>query len=209
MREEGRGAFTLIEVLISIALLGLLLTGLYSMLDRVRDTNKKLYNYLQESAKRDRVITVLYNDILQSDGNITIKGSDYDSLCIESTRNSLYALGEAKVCWIVAKEGNRLIRIEGNGYELPLKSESRVSADVVMDSVKTFRVENSKKGTIVVALQKEGVEPYTFAVYGIKPPIYPKKKRKKRKVIKKPNQTQGSKNGESSEEPVSKKREID
>ena len=209
MREEGRGAFTLIEVLISIALLGLLLTGLYSMLDRERDSNKKLYEYLQNSAKRDKITTVLYNDILKSDGNMTIARDEYDRLCIESTRNSLYALGEAKVCWIVAKEGNRLIRIEGNGYELPLKSDSRVSADIVMDSVKTFRVENSKKGTIVVALQKEGVEPYTFAVYGIRPPIYPKKKRKKRKIIKKPNKRQGSKKSDSREEPISKKREID
>ncbi len=181
MRREGRSAFTMIEVLISIALLGLLLTGLYSMLEQERESNKKLYEYLQKSSKRDKVVTVLYNDILKSDGNISIKRSEYDNLCIESTKNSLYALGTAKVCWIVAKDGNRLIRIEGNGYSLPLKSESRVSADIVMDDVKTFRVEYSKKGVIVAVLQKAGIEPYSFAVYGIKPPIFPRKKRKKPK----------------------------
>lgn len=179
MVNGGRSAFTMIEVLISIALLGLLLTGLYSMLEQERESNKKLYEYLQKSSKTDKVVTALYNDILQSDGNITIKRSEFDNLCIESTKNSLYALGEAKVCWIVAKEVNRLIRIEGNGYTLPLKSESSVSADRVMENIKTFRVEYGKKGVIVAVLQKEGREPYSFAVYGIKPPEFPKKKRRR------------------------------
>ncbi len=132
MKSKGNSAFTLIEVLISIALLGLLLTGLYSMLDTQRLNNKKLYEYLQKAMSRDKAVMVLYNDILQSDGNITIKHNDFDNICIESTENSLYALGVAKVCWIVSKEGNNLIRLEGNSYKLPLNSESKISADIAI-----------------------------------------------------------------------------
>lgn len=182
-QKRVKRAFTLIEVLISITLLGILLVALYSLLDRVEYSNKKLHRYLQNTLQRDRVVTVLYNDILQSDGNITIKGSDYDRVCINSTKNSLYALNEAKVCWIVSKDGNKLVRIEGNNYKLPLESESRVNGDIVMDNIEIFRVENSKKGIIVVVLKKIGVKPYTFAIYGITPPILPKnRKRKKSKT---------------------------
>jgi prepilin-type N-terminal cleavage/methylation domain-containing protein len=176
-----RKAFTLIEILISIMLLSLVLIGLYDSLDIQRNSNKHLFEYLQKALNKDKTIMVLFNDLMKSDGNITIKKSDYDRLCINSTTNSLYALPVAKVCWVVIKEKNQLVRVEGSSYELPVKSEDRVAVDRTIKNMKIFDTYyNKKAGKILVVAQQENGEPYTFLLRGIYPPQKKKASRKRR-----------------------------
>ncbi len=179
-----REAFTLIEVLISVALLSIVMMGLYSALAMQRNSNKHLFGYLTKAVEGDKVIMVLYRDIMYSDGNLTIKKGEFDRLCIQSTANSLYGLSQAKVCWLVEKEENRLLRVEGNRYALPLKYESKVAVDQTMKHVTLFDV-TRKKGEVLVVLQAAGGEPYSFMLQGIEQPPKKKKKKKKKKVTKK------------------------
>ncbi len=172
-----RHAFTLIEVLISVALLSIVMLGLYSALSMQRGGNKHLFEYLTKAIENDRVIMVLYRDIMYSDGNLTIKKGEFDRLCIHSTGNSLYGLSRAKVCWLVGKEKNRFLRVEGNDYKLPLKYDDKVAVDLAMDHIVLFDV-TRKKGELLVVLQAAGGEPYTFMLQGIMQP--PKKKMKKK-----------------------------
>ena len=174
-----RHAFTLIEVLISVALLSIVMLGLYSALNMQRSSNKHLFTYLTKAVENDKVIMVLYRDIMYSDGNITIKKGEFDRLCIQNTGNSLYALSRAKVCWLVAKEGNRLLRVEGNQYRLPLKYDDKVAIDQTMEHVALLDV-TRKKGEILVVLQAAGEEAYTFMLQGVEQPPKPKKKKKKK-----------------------------
>jgi len=179
---QRRKAFTLIEVLISIALLSIVMLGLYSALDMQRSSNKHLFQYLTKAIDSDKAIMVLYRDILYSDGNLTIKKSEYDRFCINSTTNSLYGLSQAKVCWVVAKDNNQLLRIEGNGYQLPLRYEDRVAIDQVMDNIVQFDITRNKGDDKVVAiLQASHEKPYTFMLQGIiQPKLNIKKKVKKK-----------------------------
>jgi len=170
-----RSAFTLIEVLISVALLSIVMLGLYSALSMQRSSNKHLFSYLTKAVEDDKIIMVLYRDIMYSDGNLTIKKGEFDRFCIENTGNSLYGLSRAKVCWLVEKEENRLLRVEGNGYKLPLKYEDKVAVDQTMAHVVLFDI-TRKKGEILVVLQAAGAEPYTFMLQGISQ--LPKKKKK-------------------------------
>ncbi len=172
-----RHAFTLIEVLISVALLSIVMLGLYSALSMQRSSNKHLFAYLTKAVEDDKIIMVLYRDIMYSDGNLTIKKGEFDRLCIQNTGNSLYGLSRAKVCWLVEKEENRLLRVEGNGYRLPLKYEDKVAVDQTMAHVVLFDI-TRKKGEILVVLQAAGAEPYSFMLQGIEQP--PKKKKKKK-----------------------------
>jgi len=195
MRHQ-RGAFTLIEVLISIALLGILLLALYSLLDTQRKSNKHLYNYLQKTSEKEKIATILYKDLLQSDSNITVSKGEFDRVCIEETKNSLYGLGVAKVCWLVSKDGDNLIRLEGNGYRLPLNYDSRVFGDIVLKNLEIFTVDYNKKGTVSVVLKEQNKAPYAFAVYGLYYPKVSKKRKNRKKLIKrdKPSSTQIHKN---------------
>ena len=175
-----RPAFTLIEVLISIALLGIMLPALYQSVDLLRDSNSHLFEYLEKAKKVTQVTDTLYLDMVSSDGNISIQKDNYARVCIEQTKNSLYALSVAKVCWIVLKKDKTLVRVEGNNYTLPLGLEERVEVNPIMKNVEIFDV-YYEKDKILVLLQQYAKEPISFMIQGISKPGKKKKKKKKTK----------------------------
>jgi len=177
--HNSKKAFTLIEVLISIAILGFVILVLFRTLDMARASNTHLFNYLQKSTQELKGIKMLYLDILKSDGNLTIKQDDFTRFCIEDTTNSLYGLNSAKVCWIIAKEDNRLLRIEGNNYKLPASSEAKVEIDEVMKDITHFYVARNKDRVLVILDSKGSTNPISFMVQGVMEPIKKKKKKKK------------------------------
>jgi prepilin-type N-terminal cleavage/methylation domain-containing protein len=183
---QNRHAFTLIEVLISIALLGIIMLALFPVVSMMRDSNAQLLTYLQEAKKVTQSTKVLYLDIVASDGNITLKKDEYSRLCMEETANSLYGLNRAKVCWLVIKEKNTLVRVEGNGYTLPTRSEDKVQVDPVIENIELFDVYH-QKDKVIVLLKEKHKAPLSFMVQGISKPI-PKKKKPKnqKKSVKKP-----------------------
>ena len=182
MIRRRRHAFTLIEVLISVALLSVVMLGLYSALSMQRSSNKHLFSYLTKAIEDDKVIMVLYQDLMYSDGNLTIKKGEFDRLCIYNTGNSLYGLSRATVCWLVEKEENKLLRVEGNNYKLPLKYDDKVAVDLTMNHIELFDV-TRQKGEVLVVLQAAGGEPYTFMLQGIvQPPKKPKPKPNRKKT---------------------------
>ena len=171
---SNRKAFTLLEVLISIALMGIVIVALFSSVDMMQNSNQQLAQYLEKSKKITKATKVLYLDILGSDGNITIQKDEFSRVCMEETQNSLYALPAVKVCWIVLKKDNTLARIEGNNYQLPVGSEERVEVDSIMNNIEVFDVYH-EKDKVLVLLQQQGKEPVSFMLQGITKTV-PKKK---------------------------------
>lgn len=183
VQMKQKKAFTLIEVLISIGLLGIVIVALFSTVSMMRDSNAHLYTYLQKSKKITKATKVLYLDIASSDGNITLKKDEFTRLCMEETRNSLYALSLAKVCWVVLKKENTLVRVEGNNYKLPIRFEDRVEVNPVMKHVELFDVYH-QKDKVLVFLKQKGEEPITFMIQGITKPVVKKVEKKKPKTKK-------------------------
>jgi len=184
LKSKNRSAFTLLEILISVMLLSIVLVGLYSVLDTQRRSVANIKKHLDKSVGHDKAIMVLYNDFLHSDGNITIKKGERDSVCIEATTNSLYGLGLAKVCWLVLKDRDTLARVEGNGYKLPIGLEDSVEVDKILEGTRVFEIARDKD-KIFAYIQQLKKEPYSFLIQGIKIPPKPKKKKVKKKPIKK------------------------
>jgi len=175
-----RSAFTILEVLIAIALLGIILPALYQTVALLRDSNTHLFEHLEKAKKVTLATDTLYLDLLSSDGNLSIRKDDFTRLCIESTQNSLYALSVAKVCWVVSKKEQTLLRVEGYDYHLPLRSEERAEVDAVMENMELFDI-YYKKDKILVLMQQKGKEPITFLIQGVEKAKKKKKKPKKTK----------------------------
>ena len=194
-----RAAFTLIEVLISIALLGIILPALYQSVTLLRDSNSHLYDYLMKAKAETRATQTLFLDILSSDGNLTLHKDEFDRLCIEKTNNSLYGLSQAKVCWVVLKRNRTLVRAEGTAFHLPIRGEEKVEVDAVMKDMALFDIYR-KGGRVIVVLQEKGKEPVSFMVQGITKPK-PKKAKKKKKKAKKPSSGKGTPEGNATRPP--------
>jgi len=177
----NRKAFTLLEVLISIALLGIVILALFSSVDMMQNSNQQLAQYLEKSKKITKATKVLYLDMVSSDGNITMKKDEFSSVCIEETRNSLYALPSAKVCWVILKKDKTLARIEGNAYHLPLRTEERVEIDTIMTDIEVFDVYH-EKDKVLVLIQQKGKEPISFMVQGITKVVKKKKTTEKTEI---------------------------
>ncbi len=179
----NRKAFTLLEVLISIALMGIVIVALFSSVDMLQNSNQHLLKYLEKSKKTTKATKTLYLDILGSDGNITIQKDEFSRVCMVKTKNSFYGLPSAKVCWVVLKKDKTLIRIEGNAYHLPLLSEERVEIDIIMRGIEVFDLYH-EKDKVLVLIQQQGKEPISFMAQGVTQPAKKKKKAKGKKKVK-------------------------
>jgi prepilin-type N-terminal cleavage/methylation domain-containing protein len=187
--------FTLLEVLISIMLLSLVLMALYKSSEILRKSNKNLFEHLEKSSNILKGSKTLYMDLIQSDGNITIDTKkDFHHFSIEKTNNSLYGLNQSKVTWLVYKELNTLLRIEGNGYNLPLKIEDNVAIDKIAKNIETFKIYRNKKNQkILIILKVLGEEAQNFMVQnisleGFDPPfVHPTLKQNKKPLKKNKN----------------------
>jgi prepilin-type N-terminal cleavage/methylation domain-containing protein len=162
--KNRKFGFTLVEVLISITLLSLVLMALYRSADILRHSNLHLFHYLEKSTHTLKGSKTLYMDLMHSDYNITIKTEEkFHRLIINNTRNSLHGLAQVKVVWLVYKEENTLLRIEGGKYTIPLKSEERVEVDVIAKKLELFKIYKSKKKDKILAMIKiTGQEPQLF-----------------------------------------------
>lgn len=170
--QKQRSAFTLIEVLISIGLLGIVIVALFSTVSMMKESNEHLHKYLQKAKKVTKATKVLYLDIISSDGNISIKKDEFTQLCIQQTSHSLYALSLAKVCWVVLKNKNTLTRVEGNNYSLPTRFEDRVEVNPTIEHIELFDVYH-QKDKVLVFIKQKSKEPITFMIQGITKPKKP------------------------------------
>ncbi|MDM5272622.1 prepilin-type N-terminal cleavage/methylation domain-containing protein [Sulfurovum sp. zt1-1] len=163
----NRKAFTLLEVLISIALLTLVMLALNHSVAILRDSNTHLLDYLRTAKTETKVLNTLYRDIIGSDGNLTISKDEFSRLCIEETANSLYELPSAKVCWVVLKQDKTLVRIEGNNYGLPVGNEEQVEVDVLVKNLELFDIYHDKD-KVLVLMKERSKEAMGFMIQGIK-----------------------------------------
>lgn len=170
-----RKAFTLLEVLISIALLTLVMLALNRSVAILRDSNSHLLDHLRTAKVETKVLNTLYRDIIGSDGNLTISKDEFSRLCIEETTNSLYELPTAKVCWVVLKQENRLLRIEGNNYHLPVGYEEQVEVDLLVKNLELFDI-YQEKDKVLAVMKEQNKEAMGFMMQGVTKPTPTKKK---------------------------------
>ncbi|MDR2342815.1 MAG: prepilin-type N-terminal cleavage/methylation domain-containing protein [Campylobacteraceae bacterium] len=146
-------AFTLIEVVISIAIFSIIAIYMYQAIDTMRksnDINSLRYN---EDIKEQKTLKLFYNDLflqtnLYATSNIT--NSDEFDIFRLHTKNSIHGMINPYVTYFI--KDNSLFRIESREFEIiPLTYESveRVRVDKLMENITLFRIYENRNSYII------------------------------------------------------------
>ncbi len=103
-------AFTLIELLISVFLLGLIVNFLYSAVANLQKTNLIFYDKSTQLQKKQKLLDLIYDDIFLAK-SIKISGVKNSFLDIQ-TSNSIYDIEYPYVSWVLSKKNDTLMRFE-------------------------------------------------------------------------------------------------
>ncbi len=159
-------AFTLVELLISVFLLGLIVNFLYSAISNLQKTNN-LFNQKSNELQNDqKLLDLLYDDIFLAEKlNIAgVKNSNLNLL----TSNSIFDIQQPYVTWLISKEKQTLLRFEST------KSFSTMNADNTNlfhiskagEGCERFKIYQSKdKNNILIHIKFKDKEPLVYEFF--------------------------------------------
>ena len=145
-----RNGFTLIELVVSIALFGLITVFLFEVIDELR----KQQTFFQQKEvvieKKNQIVSLLRTDFDRAQ-SVTVSPSmskDFDSISITGSNRSLYGIDRPYVTWVVLKSDNTLVRLESSSLiTIPIAPEALYSihSDRVAKQCELFRMYDSPK----------------------------------------------------------------
>ena len=120
-----RKAFTLVELLVSIALTSIVVLFLYKALSNQEDLNHSLSTHQERLKKKSDLFHLIYSDLFQAQ-KIQIKplfNKNYVVINLQTT-NSLYTIPKPFVTYFVHENNKTLVRLESaDPIKLPMESE--------------------------------------------------------------------------------------
>ena len=143
-----RNAFTLIELVVSIALFGLITVFLFGTIDELRKQQTFFQKKEVVIKKKNQIVSLLRTDFDRSQ-SVTVSASmskDYDSVTITGSNRSLYGIDRPYVVWLVLKANNMLVRLESSSpITIPIKPEAQywIHSDLIAKQCELFRVYDS------------------------------------------------------------------
>jgi len=167
MIDTNKKSFTLVEVLISISLLGILFLFLFT----TTNTTKKLNQPYVEKGKVIEKEVKIFNTFIKDFSQITNKlsiiyGKHYDMVRFQ-TKNSVYNIIESYVTYYVSKKNLSLIRTESlEKYDINKKEDiytAIIYGDIMSANVKSFKV-YSKDSFFNIMLRSKGLKPIVLTL---------------------------------------------
>ncbi len=161
-----RKAFSLIELLVSIFLLGLIVNFLYSAIGNLQKTNILFNQKSQELQNEQKLLDLLYDDIFLA-SRLQITGSKNSTINL-LTSNSIYDIEHPYVSWLISREKNMLLRVEST------KSFTKMTADNVnffhitqiKEDCERFKIYQSKdKTNILIHIKFKDKEPLVYEFF--------------------------------------------
>lgn len=160
-------AFTLVEMVISITLMGLVLFLVYESIDNITLSNKIIKDTQNTQAYKNRRISLLKEDLINST-DINVSTSDDYSVIQFETQNSIHGIIQPFVVWLVAKKDNTLVRLESaQNILLPLEYslEHKPYLDVMIANVERFKIYTSKEKDYILVEIKDGKSHKFFELF--------------------------------------------
>ena len=177
-------AFSLVELIISIVLLGIIATFLYSTVSNLEKTNIIFAANEKALSSREKVIDILYDDIFAAN-TLTLTGFEH-SLVSMQTNNSLFDIEVPYVTWLVSKDKNTMLRFESTKAFKKMNSQNTNYYHVskVRENCEVFKIyQSKKKDSILIHLKFKDEEPL---IYEFSKPLFVENNTSKTKSKKSP-----------------------
>jgi len=140
----NRRAFTLMELLVSVALLAIITIFMYGAIASSKLSNEVLGRHSEKEHNRSMVFNLLYRDIFESISLEVFPTKEKRFTLVQmQTLNSIYDIAAPHVAYYVDSQTDSLMRLEAaKKIVLPVKYEDRyaVHADVIMNGVSDFNL---------------------------------------------------------------------
>jgi len=144
-----RKAFTLIEVLVSVALLSILIVFMYQNIDMLKKSNFIYEKFYHKTSLQTKIHKTMFLDLAQSTYAKKVDG-DFDRVILQ-TSNSHFGIIMPYVSYIVKQ--NTLYRVESN-KQIPQKIKDDflpyLKFEIVKKGIKTFEFYRAKKSFLIV-----------------------------------------------------------
>jgi prepilin-type N-terminal cleavage/methylation domain-containing protein len=149
-----RRGFTLIEVILSIVIIGIIVSFLYGTLGGLKRSNSLLIERDIKLNKNEIFLNLFRRDLLEAKKVSINKSSSQNSILSLETKNSIYNSHYAFVKWLLNPDTNQLIRAESTReFTLPITMEKvhLVRLDIFKEGVEEFLIyqSNDKKGILL------------------------------------------------------------
>ncbi len=165
-----RKAFTLIEVLVSVVLLGLISIFVSSTIYQTKVGSKFFESIVEKTDKTQRFEDILYRDIVESK-ELEIRSSKKYSVVYIRGKNTIYNISNPYVTWLVLKNSDTLVRMESaRQIELPVRDDARryIFLDIVQKNCRAFLLKKSKnQKSILIYIKIKNQKPAIFEVQKI------------------------------------------
>lgn len=137
-------AFTLVEILISIAILGILFTFLSKTINTTKHLNKPYIEKSKSINRESKVFILIVKDFSEMVGVPSIiYGKKYDIVRIQ-TKNSIYNIIQPYITYFVSKKDLALIRTESlEKYDIYKKNDiykEYIYGDILSTNTQSFKV---------------------------------------------------------------------
>lgn len=139
-------AFTLVEILVAVVLLGLISIFISSTIMQTKKNNEVFKQQTLKDVRLHVMRDTLYKDIFEGK-DLSIKGGKKYTILHVKSKNSIYGMSEPYVVWLVLKEDNSLVRLESaKKIVLPLRDDLQngVFLDVLAKGCENFSVNISR-----------------------------------------------------------------
>lgn len=159
----NKKAFSLVELIISIVLLGIIVTFLYSTISNLEKTNRIFASNEKKLSDKEKIVDLLYNDIFTAN-TLELKGFE-NSLVSMQTSNSLFDIAKPFVTWLVVRDKNTLLRFESIKEFKNINSQNSDYFHIskVGENCEVFKIYQShKKENILIHLKFKDQEPMVY-----------------------------------------------
>ncbi len=153
----NKKAFTLLEVVISIFILGLIITLFSNSILNYKKHSDWFEQKTVNAKDLESTSKVLYADLSSAKRVIINQNANYSTINFV-TNNSLYGNNLPNVAWYVLEQNKTVVRVEAaNSFELPIKPEQKntIFADEFAIKCEEFKILKSKN-TIFAKINIDG-----------------------------------------------------